>query len=151
MTAPEIRVRHLRPVLAVPLEPGQELADLNAGPLFSGEYTHLIRDLDPSPDDQDRMLVLEGLQDELESDYLDAWCHTATKLSASIGVEIHICAPDNLSPQSLRKQDPRVERIRSTIYDLISVDGSGDTWAVRVVDNPTYTAPDTTHAESSRL
>lgn len=140
--------RHLRPVVLLGMDPGQELADLNTGPMFSDEYTNMIRDLNLNDESLDRLMVLEGLQDELADDYLDAWCRMVAKLSEAIGIEIHICDPSNLHPSSARNRDPRVSRIRTSISELISVNGSGDTWSVKVTGNPIYTAPDTAHAES---
>lgn len=115
----------LRRVVTITLDPSQDIGDLEAGPVFSDEYTSLVVSDDPS--DFDRLLYLDGIQETLVTDYLDAWARVAGALAARENVELYLVigsADEDTSP------DPLAADLKARVSKFITVSGGGDAWFV---------------------
>ena len=78
----------LRRVVTVTLDPSQEIGDLEAGPVFTDEYTTLVCSDDPA--DLDNLLRLDGIQEELVTDYLTEWSRVAAKMAEQENIDLYV-------------------------------------------------------------
>ena len=115
----------LRRVVTITFDPSQELGELEVGPVFTDEYSSLVVSDDPS--DTDNLLRLDGIQEELVTDYLTEWSRVATYFAEQENLELYVVIGTS-------DDDESVDALAHTLHERISshvhVHGSGDTWFV---------------------
>ena len=120
MTSP-----NLRRVVTITLDPSQEIGELEAGPVFTDEYASLVVSDDPS--DTENLLRLDGIQEELVTDYLTEWSRVATTLAERENLELYVVVG---SADDAGSSDSLAEALHARISAHVSVSGSGDAWFV---------------------
>lgn len=115
---------HTMTTVTITLDPSQDIGDLEAGPVFSDEYAALA--LSDNPSDTDRLMFLDGMQEELVTDYLTAWSRVAASIADSLAIEMFLV----IGSPDAHTNDAFAEELREQINSQITVTGSGDSWFI---------------------
>lgn len=115
----------LRRVVTVTLDPSQEIGDLEAGPVFTDEYTTLVCSDDPA--DLDNLLRLDGIQEELVTDYLTEWSRVAAKMAEQENIDLYVAVA---AVEPCDENDPLSVSLRERVSSQLHVSGGGDTWFI---------------------
>ncbi len=114
-----------RRVVTVTLDPSQEIGDLEAGPVFTDEYTTLVCSDDPA--DLDNLLRLDGIQEELVTDYLTEWSRVAATLAEQENIDLYV---EVSAVEPCDENDPLSVSVHERVSSQLYVSGGGDTWFV---------------------
>lgn len=116
---------NLRRVVTIAFDPSQEIGKLEAGPVFTDEYSSLVVSDDPS--DTENLLRLDGIQEELVTDYLTEWSRVATHIAEQENLELYVVVGASDDDDTL---DALANTLRDRISAHVRVHGSGDAWFV---------------------
>lgn len=115
---------HTLTTVTITLDPSQDIGDLEAGPVFSDEYAALA--LSDDPRDTDRLMFLDGVQEELVTDYLTAWSRVAARIADSLSIEMFLV----IGSPDVHANDAFAEELREQVNEQVTVSGGGDAWFV---------------------
>lgn len=122
----------LRRVVTITFDPSQEVGELEAGPVFTDEYTALVCSDDDT--DAENLLRLDGIHEALVTDYLDAWSRVATRIADQENIDLYVVVS---SAECDENTDPLARALHERISAQVRVSGSGDTWFVSTMDSAT--------------
>lgn len=122
-------VTALRRVVTITFDPSQEVGELEAGPVFTDEYTALVCSDDDT--DAENLLRLDGIHEALVTDYLDAWSRVATRIADQENIDLYVVVS---SAECDENTDPLARALHERISAHVRVSGSGDTWFVSTTD-----------------
>jgi len=114
----------LRRVVTITIDPAQEIGELEAGPVFTDEYTTMVCSEDP--EDYDNLLRLDGIQENLVTDYFTEWSRVATAIAEKENLELYV----TVSSTEEGDTDSFAAALHERISSQISVSGSGDAWFI---------------------
>jgi len=117
---------NLRRVVTITFDPSQEIGELEVGPVFTDEYSSLVVSDDPS--DTDNLLRLDGIQEELVTDYFTEWSRVATHIAEQENLELYVVVG---TPDEDDTFDALAHELRDRISTHVRVHGSGDAWFVK--------------------
>lgn len=116
---------NLRRVVTITFDPSQELGELEVGPVFTDQYASLVVSDDPA--DTENLLRLDGIQEELVTDYLTEWSRVATRIAEQENLELYVAVGASEDDEN---HDDLARTLCERISSHIHVHGSGDAWCV---------------------
>lgn len=116
---------NLRRVVTITFDPSQELGELEVGPVFTDQYASLVVSDDPA--DTENLLLLDGIQEELVTDYLTEWSRVATHIAEQENLELYVVVGASEDDEG---HDDLARTLHERISSHVHVHGSGDTWCV---------------------